>query len=243
MGHVSPGPPFYPGQSNFSSPVGDHGLSPNRPSHYRRGLSAGPHTPHTVLVCLLARHLLEHRFPGLNVPPRVHLTPTMHREPLCPFRALPLRGWPLPPPRKAFPFPHRSYGLMRQTNSLPLTSASASLVGLCRLLPAPAGNRPPGRPEEFHHQSPTEPYVNLSAHTARVSHSLGASRHQADKEREKLLPDLWLATTPFALTHPLRSILITRTSSLLRDDPPPPCASILSPFVGPPLIGFSLAIT
>ena len=28
IGHVSPGPPFHPGQSNFSSPVGDHGLSP-----------------------------------------------------------------------------------------------------------------------------------------------------------------------------------------------------------------------
>jgi hypothetical protein len=103
--------------------------------------------------------------------------------------------------------------------------------------------RKPGRPEEFHHQSPTEPYVNLSAHTARASHSLGASRHQADKERDKLLPDFWLAITPSELTHPLRSILITRTSSLLRDDPPPSCASILSPFVGPPLIGFSLTIT
>jgi hypothetical protein len=112
---------------------------PSRPSHYHRGLSAGPHTPRTVLVCLLARHPLEHRVPGLNVPARVHSMPAMHREPLCPFRALPLRGWHLPPPGKALPFPHRSYGLMRQTNSLPLASALASLVGPCRLLPAPAG--------------------------------------------------------------------------------------------------------
>ena len=116
-------------------------------------------------------------------------------------------------------------------------------TGPCRLLPVPAGRWSPGRPEEFHHQSPPEPYMNLSAHTARASHSLGASRHQVDKEREKLLPDPWLATTPFALTHPLRSMLITGTSSLLQDDPPPSCASILSPFVGPPLIGFSLTIT
>jgi hypothetical protein len=37
-------------------------------------------------------------------------------------------------------------------------------VGPCRLLPAPAGRWSPGRPEEFRHQSPTEPYVNLSDH-------------------------------------------------------------------------------
>ena len=37
--------------------------------------------------------------------------------------------------------------------------------------------------------------------------------------------------TLYELTHPLRSILITRTSSLLQDDPPPSWVSILSPFV------------
>jgi hypothetical protein len=36
-------------------------------------------------------------------------------------------------------------------------------------------SRPPGRPEEFHLQSPTDPYVNLSIHTARASHSLKTS--------------------------------------------------------------------
>ncbi len=40
-----------------------------------------------------------------------------------------------------------------------------------------------GRPEEFHLQSPTEPYVNLSIHTAPVSHSLETSQFQADAER------------------------------------------------------------
>ena len=35
----------------------------------------------------------------------------------------------------------------------------------------------PGRPEEFHLQSPSEPCVNLSIHTAPVSHALDASQH------------------------------------------------------------------
>ena len=38
-------------------------------------------------------------------------------------------------------------------------------------------------------------------------------------------------TTPCKLPHPLRSNAITASSSLLRDDPPPSCTSILSPFV------------
>ena len=41
----------------------------------------------------------------------------------------------------------------------------------------------PGRPEESHLQSPTDPYVSLSTHTARVSHFLEASRLQVDEER------------------------------------------------------------
>jgi hypothetical protein len=40
-----------------------------------------------------------------------------------------------------------------------------------------------GRPEGSHLQSPSEPYVNLSIHTAPVSHSLEASQFQADAER------------------------------------------------------------
>ena len=47
-----------------------------------------------------------------------------------------------------------------------------------------------------------------------------------------LAPPSHLVGKPlFELTHPLRSPLITSGSSLLRDDPPSPCASILSPFV------------
>ena len=37
-----------------------------------------------------------------------------------------------------------------------------------------------GRPEEFHLQSPPEPYVNLSIHTAPASLTLGTSQSQAD---------------------------------------------------------------
>src|SRR5262249_44915242 len=44
--------------------------------------------------------------------------------------------------------------------------------------PKPAEQRP-GRPEEFHHQPPTDPYVNLSIHTARASPPLATSRLQA----------------------------------------------------------------
>src|SRR5215471_9107121 len=41
----------------------------------------------------------------------------------------------------------------------------------------------------------------------------------------------WLAMPSYKLPHPLRSDVITTSSSLLRDDPSPSCASILSPFV------------
>ena len=41
----------------------------------------------------------------------------------------------------------------------------------------------------------------------------------------------WLAESFYELTHPLRSSPITEPSTLLQDDPPPSCASILSPFV------------
>ena len=45
-----------------------------------------------------------------------------------------------------------------------------------------------GRLEEFHLQSPTEPCVTVSRHTAPVSLSLGASRPQADAGRESSSP-------------------------------------------------------
>ena len=65
--------------------------------------------------------------------------PAKCREPLCPFRALPLRVWRLPPHRKELPNHHRSYGLMGQAKTLPLTSVVPISAGLCRLSPVPAG--------------------------------------------------------------------------------------------------------
>ena len=52
--------------------------------------------------------------------------PARCREPLCPLRVLPFKQWCFPPPREALPPHHRSYGLMRQTKTLPLLS-----VALC----------------------------------------------------------------------------------------------------------------
>jgi len=77
----------------------------------------------------------------------------------------------------------------------------------------------------------TEPYVNLSVHTARASHSLETSRSQTDTDIVQLLPIIGLAAYDYELTHPLRSSSITEPSTLLLDDPPPTCASILFPFV------------
>ncbi len=88
-----------------------------------------------------------------------------------------------------------------------------------------------GRPEDSHLQSPTEPYVSLSTHTARVSRAVETLRLQRDAERTSLLPVSLVGKPLLELTHPLRSPLITSDSSLLRDNPPSPCASILSPFV------------
>ena len=47
-----------------------------------------------------------------------------------------------------------------------------------------------GRPEEFHLQSPSEPCVNLSIHTAPASIPLETSRSQADAEKNPAPPPL-----------------------------------------------------
>ena len=163
-------------------------------------------------------------------------------EPLCTSQALPHSSGSLGPRQQVLPCRHRSYGLMRQSSTLLAPQWYPWTPGLCRLRSAPAGQRTPGRPEESHHQSPTDPDVNVSAHPARASPSPTASRAIGSHKVYKLLPPTWLARTLGELAHPLRSILITRTFSLLRDDPPLRHASILSPFVGWPLIGFSLGI-
>ena len=74
----------------------------------------------------------------------------------------------------------------------------------------------------------TEPYVNLSIHTAPASHTLETSRLQADAKAIQLLQVFWLAVCPCELTHPLRSSPITEPSPQLQDDPPLCLASVLS---------------
>ena len=57
----------------------------------------------------------------------------------------------------------------------------------------------------------------------------------------RFLPVTWLTISSHELTHPLRSIPITGTSTLLRDDPPPCSALVLSSLWGLHL-DFSLGI-
>jgi hypothetical protein len=64
------------------------------------------------------------QLPRLSVRDRPR--PTRCQEPLCSLRVLPFERWCFPPPREALPPHHRSYGLMRQTKTLPLLS-----VALC----------------------------------------------------------------------------------------------------------------
>ena len=200
------------------------------------------HTPLVTLVISAARHpTRNHPCPATVSGDGPTSVPTTHREPLCPT-------------------PHTCAGTVSRTVSVGITSTIIALMGSCarpspsprlrssrctrglrRLPPAPAGRWSPGRPEESHHQSPTEPYVNLSIHTARASRALETLRLPGDAER-RAPPSVLVGPTLVELTHPLRSTLITRASSLVRDDPSPPDASILSPFVELPLIGFSLGI-
>ena len=63
-------------------------------------------------------------------------------EPLCPERALPAPGRPREPPGGALPPRLRSYGLMRQTTTLPAPRLSPCAPGLCRFSPVPAGRWP-----------------------------------------------------------------------------------------------------
>ena len=85
-----------------------------------------------------------------------------------------------------------------------------------------------GSAGEFHPHAPTDPYVNLSIHTAPVSRFLETSQSQAYAKRTRLLPVSWLTIACRELTHPLRSSPITGPSTLIRDDPPLCFASVLS---------------
>src|SRR5262245_13684403 len=50
----------------------------------------------------------------------------------------------------------------------------------------------PGRPEDLHLQSPTDPYVSLSTRTARASRFRAASSPHGDAESHRFLPGSWL---------------------------------------------------
>jgi len=87
----------------------------------------------------------------------------------------------------------------------------------------------PGRPEEFHpaHRTVRKP-LDLHGSSQPFACRLAMT---VDAESRTLLPIARLATTLLELGHPLRSTLITSASSLLLDDPPPSCPSVMSPFV------------
>ena len=96
-----------------------------------------------MLVCSLARPRAENGgSPALRPDPAPNIEAAKCPEPLCPARVLPLPERHQVPLRGALLPLHRAYGLTRQTAFLLLPSALASAVGLCRLLPAPAGVRP-----------------------------------------------------------------------------------------------------
>ena len=62
-------------------------------------------------------------------------------EPLCMREGFPLSSCSLGPRQPALPCQHRSYGLMRQSSTLPLPRWDPRTGGLCRLRSAPAGRR------------------------------------------------------------------------------------------------------
>src|SRR5260364_158302 len=79
--------------------------------------------------------------------------------------------------------------------------------------------------------SPSQtPYVSLSTHTAPAGHPSKISRPWSYATKQSS-SHFRLTLVPHRPTHPLRSIPITETSTLLWDDPTLAQASVLSPFV------------
>ena len=96
----------------------------------------------------------------------------------------------------------------------------------CWLIPRRVGQR------NFTYSLSQTRYVTLSIHTAPANRFSSIFQFWNYAEICMLSRLSRLDTLLFGLAHPLRSVFITRTSSLLRDDPPLIHASILSPFVG-----------
>src|SRR6266487_4701341 len=93
----------------------------------------------------------------------------------------------------------------------------------------------PSRPGEFHPEPLSEPYVNLSIHTART-----IARSCRLPLNIGFLP-LPVDPSQMAMARSLRSTGITPASSLLRSSPPLPGASVLSASRLEPLAPFPLA--
>ncbi len=83
--HVSVSPPFHPGQSDFPSPVGDHGISSNSLPYTSEAKALAHIHPSTywftvrLVLRILFSTLLRH-----YVPKWFLLNTAMRREPLCP---------------------------------------------------------------------------------------------------------------------------------------------------------------
>ncbi len=101
---------------------------------------------------------------------------------------------------------------------LAITMRHRTVAGSAGGISPPAAHRTVRKPLDLHGSS--QPFSCYLAAADR-------------RGRSRLIPVSRLAATFFELSHPLRSTPITEASSLLRDDPPPSCASVLSPFVVP----------
>jgi hypothetical protein len=104
--------------------------------------------------------------------------PATYREPLRLTRALPESGWCPAPPRRALPLLPRSYGLMRPTAPLSLSSALAYTASPCRLPRAPAGERwfPTLSPQSVHRCLDPYPAATCPVHSPVSSREASASR-------------------------------------------------------------------
>src|SRR5258705_6063971 len=87
------------------------------------------------------------------------------------------------------------------------------------------GSNGSSSPGEFHPEALTDPYVNLSIHTAPRSHAL-ASCEACLLWKKRLILVNQLAKPSVELRHPLRSTPITGASTLLLDDPSSADASL-----------------
>ena len=123
------------------------------------------------------------------------------------------------------PTPHRAFAALWLSLRVGRTRSLATRRGLPSSVPI----RRVGR-RSFTSSPPQIPDVSLSTHPARANPAMNTFPHPPDSEAPG--SSLSVGLGPFVFAHPLRSMRITRTSSLLRDGPPPASASLLSPFAG-----------